>query len=144
MNLCSQACSWFFVIEYRFWLNAFHFQLKNFSEAEFRILCEHYGHTVPVHKRWYRLRDSTTELVKVSQMLMEADSREFGGNIRQVNRKDVKKVVQTTHEVAHTSRMEETMVDSSDDSRTPVSSTTKLRRTTKGEIFFKQKLTIAY
>lgn len=49
------------------------FQLKNLSESQFRLLCDHYGHTLAVHKRWYRLRDSTTELVKVSQLLMEAD-----------------------------------------------------------------------
>lgn len=51
----------------------FNFQLEDFNEIEFRILCDHLGHSLPVHKRYYRLRDSTTELTKVAKMLMRAD-----------------------------------------------------------------------
>ena len=45
------------------------FQLGNFSETDFRLLCDHMGHTVPVHNRWYRLRDSTAEMT-VCKMLI--------------------------------------------------------------------------
>ena len=30
---------------------------------------------MPVHKRWYRLRDSTAELTKVAKMLYSADTK---------------------------------------------------------------------
>ena len=53
------------------------FQLENFTESEYRILCDHLGHTLPVHKRYYRLRDTTTELTKVAKMLLTADDGAF-------------------------------------------------------------------
>lgn len=49
------------------------FQLEDFTESEYRLLCDHLGHTPDVHKRYYRLRDTTTELTKVAKMLLKAD-----------------------------------------------------------------------
>ena len=40
----------------------------------------HLGHDVMVHRDFYRLHESTTELAKVSKLLMAVDS----GNIRGV------------------------------------------------------------
>lgn len=45
-------------------------QLENFDEAEYRALCQHLGHTLDVHERYYRLRHTTSEITKVAKMLM--------------------------------------------------------------------------
>jgi len=46
-------------------------QLQNFNDAEYKLLCDHLGHTLEVHNRWYRLRSSTAELVKVGKILKD-------------------------------------------------------------------------
>lgn len=46
-------------------------QLKNFDDAEYRLLCQHLGHSLAVHERWYRMRENTAELTKIAKMLME-------------------------------------------------------------------------
>ena len=40
------------------------------SEAEYRLLCNHLGHSLDVHTRFYRLRETTAEYTKVGKMLM--------------------------------------------------------------------------
>lgn len=39
------------------------------SEAEYRLLCNHLGHSLDVHTRFYRLRETTAEFTKVGKML---------------------------------------------------------------------------
>lgn len=46
-------------------------QLEDFSESQYRLLCDHLGHSLEVHKRWYRLRDSTVEMTKVANILLK-------------------------------------------------------------------------
>ena len=47
------------------------FQLENFDETQYRVLCNHLGHTLKVHERYYRLQDSTIELSKVAKILVD-------------------------------------------------------------------------
>lgn len=47
----------------------YNFQLENYTESEFRILCDHLGHSLDVHKRFYRLRETTVEFTKIGKML---------------------------------------------------------------------------
>lgn len=37
------------------------------------MICNHLGHTLDVHQRWYRLPDSTMEIVKMGRILMNED-----------------------------------------------------------------------
>lgn len=46
------------------------FQLQNLNEVDYRLLCQHLGHTLPVHNRWYRLRDSAAEMTKIAKLLI--------------------------------------------------------------------------
>lgn len=39
------------------------------TEAEYRAVCEHLGHSYDVHKRYYRLHDTTVALTKVGKLL---------------------------------------------------------------------------
>ena len=39
------------------------------TESEYRAVCDHLGHTYDVHKRYYRLHDTTVALTKVGKML---------------------------------------------------------------------------
>ena len=48
-----------------------HLQSKECSEPELEALCQHLGHTLKVHQRWYRMRDPTIELAKVGKMLLD-------------------------------------------------------------------------
>lgn len=43
--------------------------MEDFGEAEYRLICLHLGHTLQVHERWYRMRDTTPEFVKVGRIL---------------------------------------------------------------------------
>jgi len=44
------------------------------TESEYRAVCDHLGHTYDVHKRYYRLHDTTVALTKVGKLL-EKDFR---------------------------------------------------------------------
>lgn len=39
------------------------------TESEFRAVCQHFGHDYDVHKRYYRMHDTTVELTKVGKVL---------------------------------------------------------------------------
>ncbi|XP_068679266.1 uncharacterized protein [Montipora foliosa] len=55
-------------------------QAAALTEVDVDWLARHLGHDVRVHREFYRLHESTTELAKVSKLLMAVDS----GNIRGV------------------------------------------------------------
>ena len=55
-------------------------QAAALTEVDVDWLARHLGHDVRVHRDFYRLHESTTELAKVSKLLMAVDS----GNIRGV------------------------------------------------------------
>ena len=44
-------------------------QLLDMKESELRWATDHLGHTVDVHKKWYRLSNRTVELTKVASIL---------------------------------------------------------------------------
>ena len=48
-------------------------QIADLSENDLRWLADHLGHNVDVHREYYRLRESTVELAKVSRMLLCID-----------------------------------------------------------------------
>lgn len=52
-------------------------QSKDYTESQFRLLCDHFGHTIDVHKRYYRLPDSSVTLAKVSKMLLRNEENEY-------------------------------------------------------------------
>ena len=43
--------------------------MEDFTEAQFRFICEHMGHTIDVHTRWYRMRHTAIEVAKVGSIL---------------------------------------------------------------------------
>ena len=47
--------------------------IADLSETDVRWLAEHLGHNLDVHREYYRLRESTVELTKVSRLLMTID-----------------------------------------------------------------------
>jgi hypothetical protein len=49
-------------------------QLIDMTEAELRWVTDHLGHTIDVHKKWYRLSNRTVELTKVAAVLVAAES----------------------------------------------------------------------
>lgn len=55
--------------------NVIFFQAEDYTESEFRILCDHLGHSYDVHKRYYRLPMASIELAKVSQMLLRSEEK---------------------------------------------------------------------
>lgn len=55
-------------------------QAATLTEVDINWLVRHLKHDVRVHREFYRLHESTTELAKVSKLLMAVDS----GNIRGV------------------------------------------------------------
>ena len=55
-------------------------QAAALTEVDINWLVRHLRHDVRVHREFYRLHESTTELAKVSKLLMAVDS----GNIRGV------------------------------------------------------------
>ena len=48
-------------------------QIADLSENDLGWLANHLGHDLSVHKEYYRLRDSTVELSKVSRILLAID-----------------------------------------------------------------------
>lgn len=55
-------------------------QAAALTEVDVDWLARHLGHDVRLHREFYQLHESTTELAKVSKLLMAVDS----GNIRGV------------------------------------------------------------
>ena len=57
-------------------------QIADLSEGDLRWLADHLGHNLDVHREYYRLRDSTIELSKVSRLLLamdEGNAKNFAG-----------------------------------------------------------------
>ena len=48
-------------------------QIADLSENDLRWLADHMGHDLSVHREYYRLRESTVELTKVSRLLLAID-----------------------------------------------------------------------
>ena len=48
-------------------------QLLDMNEAELTWVTNHLGHSVNVHKQWYRQEESTMELTKVAKILIAKD-----------------------------------------------------------------------
>lgn len=44
------------------------------TDSELRWVTDHMGHTLDVHKRWYRKSNNTVELSKVASVLLAAES----------------------------------------------------------------------
>lgn len=49
-------------------------QLLDMKESELRWVTDHLGHTVDVHKKWYRLSNRNVELTKVASILAATES----------------------------------------------------------------------
>ena len=49
----------------------------SFTDTECQWMCEHMGHTLQVHKRYYRLRDASVSLVKVGKLLQESETMRY-------------------------------------------------------------------
>ncbi|WAR30017.1 hypothetical protein MAR_003585 [Mya arenaria] len=49
-------------------------QLLDMSEPELRWITDHLGHSVDVHKKWYRVSNKAVELTKVASVLVAAES----------------------------------------------------------------------
>ena len=60
-------------------------QTAALSEVDIDWLARHLGHDVRVHREFYRLHHSTTELAKVSKLLLAVDS----GNLEKIARKNL-------------------------------------------------------
>ena len=50
-------------------------QVMNLRENEMDMIASHLGHDLAVHRRYYRLQDSTIELSKIARLLMSTESR---------------------------------------------------------------------
>ena len=48
-------------------------QIADLSENDLRWLADHLGHDISVHREYYRLKESTVELSKVSRILLAID-----------------------------------------------------------------------
>lgn len=48
-------------------------QIADLGEGDLRWLAEHMGHNIDVHREYYRLKESTVELTKVSRLLLAID-----------------------------------------------------------------------
>ena len=60
-------------------------QTAALTELDVDWLARHLGHDIRVHRQFYRLHESTTELAKVSKLLLAVDA----GNIEQVKGKSL-------------------------------------------------------
>ena len=64
-------------------------QVADLTENDLRWLAEHMGHDLDVHREYYRLRDSTIELTKVSRLLLAMDegnaSKIVGKKLSEIN-----------------------------------------------------------
>ena len=57
-------------------------QIADLSENDLRWLADHLGHDLSVHREYYRLKESTVELSKVSRLLLaidEGNAAKFSG-----------------------------------------------------------------
>ena len=63
--------------------------VADLSENNLRWLAEHLGHNLDVHREYYRLRESTVELTKVSRFLMTINegkaSEMVGKNLAEIS-----------------------------------------------------------
>ena len=48
-------------------------QIADLSDGDLRWLADHMGHNIDIHREFYRLRESTVELTKVSRILLAID-----------------------------------------------------------------------
>lgn len=48
-------------------------QIADLSENDLRWLADHFGHHISVHREYYRLKDLTVQLAKVSRLLLAID-----------------------------------------------------------------------
>ena len=48
-------------------------QILNLNDTQLSWLSDHLGHSVSVHKNFYRLQDSTVEMTKVAKLLLAID-----------------------------------------------------------------------
>lgn len=53
------------------------FQVVDLSPVETESLSDYMGHSLNIHKNFYRLHDSVIELAKVSRVLMAVDITEI-------------------------------------------------------------------
>ena len=64
-------------------------QVADLSDNDLRWLADHLGHNLDVHREFYRLRDSTIELAKVSRLLLAMDegnaSKLTGNKLSEIN-----------------------------------------------------------
>ena len=64
-------------------------QVADLSDNDLRWLVDHLGHNLYVHREFYRLRDSTIELAKVSRLLLSMDegnaSKLTGKKLSEIN-----------------------------------------------------------
>lgn len=63
-------------------------QTAPLSEVDIDWLARHLGHDVRTHRKFYRLHNSTTELAKVSKLLLAVDS----GNLEKTVGKNLGKM----------------------------------------------------
>ena len=69
-------------------------QIADLDETNLRWLADHLGHDLSVHREYYRLRDSTIELAKVSRLLLamdEGNAKDFAG--KKLSEIDVKGII---------------------------------------------------
>ena len=64
-------------------------QVADLSDNDLRWLADHLGYNLDVHREFYRLRDSTIELAKVSRLLLAMDegnaSKLTGKKLSEIN-----------------------------------------------------------
>ena len=48
-------------------------KIADLSDGDLRWLADHMGHNIDIHREFYRLRESTVELTKVSRILLAID-----------------------------------------------------------------------
>ena len=48
-------------------------QIADLGEGDLRWLADHMGHNIDIHREYYRLKESTVELTKVSRLLLAID-----------------------------------------------------------------------
>jgi len=53
-------------------------QLLDMSENELELLCRHMGHSINIHRDFYRLPSSTLELAKISKLLLAIGTGKLG------------------------------------------------------------------
>ena len=60
-------------------------QVVCLSNEELEWLCNHLGHSINVHRNFYRLQESTLELTKISKLLLAVDE----GSVHDLAGKDL-------------------------------------------------------